>query len=143
MDTFKIRVIALCGLLLAALAGAQPAEPDCLKEAKLRIPGHDEAVTLEEAEEIRKVVEEYLEEEKPALEPSVIRPGKAFVDCWGTIRLGAWILESGSSEKPELDLTFRVETNERFVVRQVVGLELVEGRWKVTGVGVQTAHLRY
>jgi len=147
----KISGIAFCGLFLAALSGAQEAaslddyEPGCLEETTIRLASREQVIDLHEAEQIRLAVETYLEEEKPVLEPGVFGPSKAFIDCQGTVRLGAWILESGSAyaEKPELSLSFRVFTNEHFLVRQVVGLVLEEGQWKVTGVGRSTAHRRY
>lgn len=162
MSTFKraeICGIASCGLFVAALACAQPVAPDSAtpspqaaageyehgrQETTIRIAGRDQVMTLEEAERIRLTVETYLAEEKPDLEPGVFGPGEAFVDGQGNIRLGAWILESAyGTEKPELNLTFRVLTNEHFIVRQIIYLALEDGQWKVTGEDRQTAHLRY
>jgi len=153
--------IAFRGLFVAALACAQAAAPasawlssqasigdyklGCLEETTLRFAGRDQVITLQEAEEIKLVVEKYLAEEKPALEPSVIAPStEAFIDCQGTVRMGAWILEQAfSSEKPELRLSYRVLTSEHFVVRQMIFLALEDGQWKVTGEDRVTTHLRY
>lgn len=154
-----VRGIAFCGLFLAVSSCARPAgepqqavsdpaaveeyDPGCLEKTTLRIAGRGQVVTLAEAEQIRRTLETYLAEEKPDLEPSVQGPGKAFIDCQGTVRMGAWILEPAFSEKPELLLSYRVVTNDLILVRQLVDLALVEGRWKVTGVDVQTAHRSY
>jgi hypothetical protein len=163
MTTFKrqgeIVGIAFCGLFMATLACAQPAAPGsekssfqdlpddyelgCMEETTIQIAGRDEVITVHEAEKIRLIVVEYLEREKPAMEPSVFWPTEAFIDCWGTVRFGAWILGSGSSHKPELDLTFYIFSNEHFRVWQGIGLIREEGQWRVTGAGRSTAHLRY
>lgn len=167
MSAFKCRTeiagIALCGLFMATLACTQsaagmpePAAPDseeqllpddydpgCMEETTIRIAGRDEVITVHEAEEIRQIVLEYLEREKPVLEPSVYAPTKAFINCQGSVRMGAWMLWPGSSDKPELDLAFYVLANENFRVWQRIGLIREEGRWRVTGVGRKTAHLRY
>ena len=146
MNTFKrvaICGIAFYGLFMAALACAEPPLGNCMEEATLQIAGRDQVITLKEAERIRLTVEKYLEEEKPALEPSVFGPGEAFINCEGSVRMGAWILEPVSSEEPELRLTFRVLTSKNFLVRQVIGLALEGDEWAVTGVSRETAHLRY
>ena len=74
MDTFKrleIFGIAFYGLFMAGLACAESPLGNCMEETTLQIAGRDQVITLKEAERIRLTVEKYLEEEKPALEPSV------------------------------------------------------------------------
>ena len=146
MNTFKrveIFAVAFYSLFMAALASAETPLGNCMEEATLQIAGHDQVITLKEAERIRLTVVKYLEEEKPALEPSVLEPSEAFINCEGSVRMGAWILEPVSSEEPELRLTFRVLTSKNFLVRQVIALALEGDEWTVTGVGRETAHLRY
>lgn len=138
------RLVHLAVLFSAATLGAPclHAQAGCLKEATIQVARQDRVITLEEGERIRAVVVRYLDEEKPKLELNVFGPGEAFIDCHGTMRLGAWILESAFSDEPELNLSFRVLTNEHFLVRQVIGLKEEGGEWMVTGVGLVTAHLR-
>ena len=146
MNTFKraeICGVALFCLFLPALACAQAALGGCMEETTVRIAGRDQVMTLQEAERIRQTVVKYLEEEKPTLEPSVFGPSEAFINCEGSVRMGAWILEPVSTEAPHLLLTFRVLTNEHFIVRQAITLALEEDEWKVTGVDRITTHLRY
>jgi hypothetical protein len=164
MNTFprrtKISGIAFRGLFMAALACAlaapvsarfsPPASLDehklgCLEETTLRMAGRDQVITLQDAREIGLVVEKYLAEEKPVMESSVIAPStEAIIDCQGTVRLGAWILQQTfSSDKPELHLSYRVLTSEYFIVRQVISLALKDGQWKVAGMDRVMTRLRY
>lgn len=117
-------------------------DPGCMDSTTLRVAGRDQIFTVQDAERIQSTVATYLAEEKPVLEPSVLPPGPAFINCEGSVRLGAWILQPGSPEAPELQLTYRVFTNESFVVHQIISLKLEEGRWKVMGVGRTTGHVR-
>ena len=110
-------------------------DPGCMDSTTLRVAGRDQVFTVQDAERIKMTVDKYLAEEKPALEPSVLAPGLPFINCEGSVRLGAWILQPGGSEAPELLLTYRVLTNESFVVHQVISLKLEEGRWKVAARG--------
>lgn len=106
----------------------------------IRVANQDRVFSFDELKEIRREVVRYLAEEKPEMDPAVIPPGEAFIDCWGTARMGAWILESAYTAAPELRLTFRVHTGESLLVRQNIRLELVDGQWKATGAGLETAH---
>jgi hypothetical protein len=146
-------------LFMAALACAQaapvsarfspPDSPDehrrCLEETTIRMAGRDQVITLQDAREIGLVVEKYLAEEKPVMESSVIAPStEAIIDCQGTVRLGAWILQQAfSSDKPELHLSYRVLTSEYFIIRQVISLALKDGQWKVAGMDRVMTRLRY
>ena len=67
-------------------------------------------------------------------------PGEVFIDCQGTARMGAWILESAYAADPELRLTFRVHTGEGLIVRQIIRLQWVGGGWRATGTDIATAH---
>jgi hypothetical protein len=115
-------------------------ELNCRDRATLPVAGREEEFTRDDAEAIRREVARYLVEDKPPLEPGVFPPGEAFIDCRGTIRMGAWILESASSAEPELRLTLRVATTDYFIVRQIVALRRVEGRWRATGADRETWH---
>ncbi len=106
----------------------------------IRVANQDRVFSFDELREIRREVVRYLAEEKPEMDPSVILPGEVFIDCWGTARMGAWILESEYSSEPELQLAFRVHTGESLIVRQNIGLEEVGGRWQATGTGLEFAH---
>jgi hypothetical protein len=132
-------------LFLAAAPGAaDPGETidSCMKQTTLKMGKRDVVITLQEAEQIKLTVERYLAEEKPELEPSVFGPGPVFIDCQGTVRMGAWILESSGPTEPELELTFRVLRSELFMVRQEIELRRWRGRWKVTGIDRVTYHAR-
>jgi hypothetical protein len=138
---------------LAPLGAMEPPKPrvdpderglleSCYEEITIHVAGRERTITLEEAERIKLAVERYLDEEKPKLEPSVFGPGVVFIDCQGTLRMGGWILETAASSEPALSLAYRVFTNESFLVRQVIGLKLIDGEWEVAGVGRVTTHLR-
>jgi hypothetical protein len=115
----------------------------CFQETTIKVAGREQTVTLQDAERIKQTVERYLAEKKPKLEPNVFGPGEVFIDCEGVVRMGAWLLESSSLSGEGPSLSFRVLTNENFIVRQVIGLKLVEGQWEVTGVDRVTAHRSY
>lgn len=134
--------VFLLGHLWAFVPGCTAFPATCLKETTIKVAGRDMVFTLADAEKIKLIVDRYLAEERPKLEPSVFGPGDAFIDCRGTVRMGAWILESAYSDEPELGLAFRIFTSEHFIVRQVIGLRQENGEWKVAGVGRVTSHLR-
>ena len=67
-------------------------------------------------------------------------PTEAFIDCQGTVRLGAWILEPGSG--PELRLTYRIATTKLNIVRQELRLGRVGKGWQVLGNAEVIHHLR-
>ncbi len=117
-------------------------EGDCtgIGAVTIRVANRDREFRFEELRQIRREVERYLAAEDPELEPSVIPPDELFIDCQGTARMGAWILESTYTEDPELRLTFRVHTGEGLIVRQIIHLELVDGRWRATDTGLEKAH---
>ena len=92
-------------------AGAE----NCLKETTLKVANRDLIITLHDAERIKLTVEKYLAKARPKLEPSVPGPDEVFIDCRGTVRMGAWILESSSfSAEPELRLAVR--THNRSII---------------------------
>lgn len=135
----------LCGLCQQNEKGAPSAyqaEDSCLKETTIKVANREQIITLQDAEQIKLAVENYLAAEKPKLEPSVSGPGKVFIDCQGTVRMGEWILESSFSGRPELRLTFRILTSAHFIVRQEINLRQAEGQWKVLGSSCVTYHLR-
>jgi hypothetical protein len=117
-------------------------EAKCSRTATISVARTDRVITLEEGNQIKREVEKYFAEAKPTLEPGVPPPGEVYANCQGRMWLGGWLLESAFSDQPELNLSFRVLTNEHFIVRQVVLLREVEGRWQVVRVGRVTAHLR-
>jgi len=136
---------SVCIVVLAMLIGMTPAmaadyDPNCLEKTIIRVANRDLVITRKDAERIRLTVEKYLAEKKPKLELSVTGPGPAFIDCQGTVRMGAWILQSAHSEKPELKMIYRVHTNDLLLVQQVIELKQVAGRWTVTGIDVETWH---
>jgi hypothetical protein len=85
-------------------------------------------------------VEKYLAKAQPKLKPSVPRPGEVIIDCLGTVRMGAWILESSFSAEAELRLTFRTHNGQYLIVRREIRLRQSEGQWKVIGNGSVTYH---
>ena len=116
-------------------------EISCLKETTIKVANRDLIITLHDAERIKLTVEKYLAKTRPKLKPSVPGPGAVFIDCWGTVRMGAWILESSFfSAEPELRLTFRIHNSEYLIVRREIRVRQVEGQWKVVGDGSVTYH---
>ena len=112
----------------------------CLKETTLKVANRDLIITLHDAERIKLTVEKYLAKARPKLKPSAPGPGEVFIDCWGTVRMGEWILESSFSAEPELRLTFRIHNGEYLIVRREVRVRQAEGQWKVVGDGRVTYH---
>jgi hypothetical protein len=112
----------------------------CLKETSLRVANRDLVITLNDAEQIKLTVEKYLAKTKPKIKPTVLGPGEVFIDCQGTVRMGAWILESSFSAAPELRLTVRIHNSELVIVRREIRLQQAEGQWKVVGDGRTTYH---
>ena len=108
-------------------------EDSCLKETTLKVANRDLIITLSDAERIKLTVEKYLAKARPKLKPSVPGPGEVFIDCWGTVRMGEWILESSFSAEPELRLTFRIHNGEHLIVRREIRMQQAEGQWKVVG----------
>jgi hypothetical protein len=119
-----------------------PAEHSCLQQTTIKVANRDLVITLQDAERIKQTVEKYLAAEKPKLDSSVSGPGEVFIDCWGKVRMGAWLLESSWSDEPELSLTFRMPTGENIRVQQVIRLRQAEGQWKVADVGTRISHLK-
>jgi len=115
-------------------------EESCLKETTLKVANRDLIITLHDAERIKLTVEKYLAKAKPKLKPSVPGPGEVSIDCLGTVRMGAWILESSFSAEPELRLTVRIHNGEYLIVRREIRVQQAEGQWKVVGDGRVTYH---
>jgi hypothetical protein len=115
-------------------------EVSCLKETTIKVANRDLVITLNDAERIKLTVEKYLGKARPKLKPSEPGLGEVFIDCGGTVRMGAWILESAFSAAPELRLTFRVHNSEYLIVRREIRLQQAEGQWKVVGDGRATYH---
>lgn len=116
-------------------------EESCLKETTLKVANRDLIITLHDAERIKLTVEKYLAKARPKLKPSVPGPDEVFIDCWGTVRMGAWILESSLfSAEPELRLTVRIHNSEYLIVRREIRVQRAEGQWKVVGDGRVTYH---
>jgi hypothetical protein len=134
------RVSMAAILICMTPAVAVDYDPNCLEKTTIQVANRDLVITRQDAERIRLTVEKYLAEKKPKLEPSVTGPGPAFIDCEGTVRMGAWILQSAHSGKQELKMTYRVRTNDLLLVQQVIELKQVAGRWKVAGIDVETFH---
>ena len=119
---------------------ATAGENSCLKETTIRVANRELIITLRDAERIKLAVEKYLANAKPKLKPSQPGPGEVFIDCRGTVRMGAWILESSFSAKPELRVTFRIHNGEYLIVRREIRLQQADGQWKVVGDGSVTYH---
>ena len=115
-------------------------EYSCLKETTVKVANRDLIITLHDAEQIRLTVEKYLARARPKPKPSVPGPGEVFIDCLGTVRMGAWILESSFSAEPELRLTFRVHNGEYLIVRREIRMRQADGQWRVVGDGRVTYH---
>ena len=98
-------------------------------------------LSLDDARSIKTAVDEYLAAEKPQMDERILRPGEPFIDCHGTIRLGAWILNRSTSG-PDLSLAYLIEMNEIVRVQQEIRVERVAGRWKAVSNGQVIHHLR-
>ena len=112
----------------------------CLEETTVKVANRDLTITLRDAERIRLAVEKYLAKAGPKPKPSVIGPGEVFIDCQGTVRMGAWILEPSFSAEPELRLTFRLHNSEHLIVRREIRIRQAGGQWRVVGDGRATYH---
>ena len=116
-------------------------EHSCLKETTIKVANRDLIITLHDAERIKLTVEKYLARARPKPKPSALGPGEVFIDCLGTVRMGAWILEPSSfSAEPELLLTFRIHNGKYLIVRREIRVRQAEGQWKVVGDGRVTYH---
>lgn len=117
-------------------------EFSCLKETTLKVANRDLIITLHDADRLKLTVENYLAKTKPKLSRSVPGPGEVFIDCRGTVRMGAWILESSLfSARPELRLTFRIHNGKYLIVRREIRVQQAQGQWKVVGDEHATYHL--
>lgn len=113
----------------------------CLKETTLKVANRDLIITLKDAERIKLTLEKYLAKTRPKPKPVILRPDEVFIDCGGTVRMGAWILESSVfSSEPELRLTVRTHNSEYLIVRREIRVQQTEGQWKVVGDGQVTYH---
>ncbi len=113
----------------------------CLRQTTLKVAQRDFVVTLQDAERIKLTVKDYLTHLKPQQKPSVPEPGDVSIDCWGTVRMGEWILESSAfAREPELRLTIRIHNSEILIVRKELRLQHAEGQWKVVGEARVTYH---
>ena len=114
----------------------------CLNETTLKFANRDLIITLHNAERIKLSVEKYLAKTTPKPKPTVPGPDEVIIDCSGTVRMGAWILESSLfSAEPELRLTVRIHNSEYVIVRREIRVQQAEGQWKVVGDGHATYHL--
>ena len=151
----KHRIFALGGGVVALLACAssplqeqQPArEPTPNAQPCIEIQGvafhlaaHDLDLSCADLDHIRGEVERFLNTGPAGLEPDLPPPGSVFQDAMGTVRMGSWILEPGSSEDEPLWLTYRVHTSEALLIRQIIGLQHADGGWSATRATVQTVH---
>jgi hypothetical protein len=127
-------------MFAAVLLFAAAAQLNCREQATLPLGGATRVITLDDARRIKTVLETYLATAKPKLDPPVTPPGDAFIDCEGTVRLGAWILERSYSAPRELRLTYRAVTNDLFIVRQEARLVPVKNGWKIAGIHRVTYH---
>ena len=91
-------------------------------------------ITVDDARAIRTSVEELLR--TSGIPDPVPPPGEPFIDCEGTVRMSAWILEDGT---PDLRLAYVIADTELVRVRQHVRIAPVEGKWKA----VSTARVIY
>ena len=115
-------------------------EQNCLKETTFKVANRDLIITLNDAKRIKLTVEKYLAKARPKLKPSMPGPDEVFIDCPGTVRMGAWILEPTFSGEPELRLTVRIHNSEYLIVRREIRMQQTEGQWKVVGDGRATYH---
>ena len=141
-------LVSLAALLCMTAGGAicqqktSPVERSCLKQTTLKVANRDLIITLQDAERIKLALQDYLTKLKPKQKPSVPAPGEVSIDCWGTVRMGEWILESSVfSREPELRLTIRIHNGEYLMVRRELRLQQTDGRWRVVGDGRVTYHL--
>jgi len=114
----------------------------CLKQTTLKVANRDLIITLQDAERIKLAVQEYLTKLRPKQKASVPAPrDEVSIDCWGTVRMGEWILESSVfSREPELRLTIRIHNSEILIVRRELRLRETDGQWKIVGDGRVTYH---
>ena len=121
-------------LLLTVASSPPPSDPQvesCWETAIIRFGDKDIVLTLEDGKQIRAAALKFLETEDPPLEKEVLRPGEPFIDCEGTMRLMAWILEGDDdNDPPALRLTHRVVDNEHMIVREEIEIQRDGSEWK-------------
>ena len=133
----------VCMTAGSALCQQEPpsGEPSCLKQTTLKVANRDLIITLQDAERIKLVVQGYLTKLRPKQKPSVPAPDGVFIDCWGTVRMGEWLLESSAfSREPQLRLTIRLHNSEILIVRREIRVQQTAGEWKVVGDARVTYH---
>ena len=113
-----------------------------MQKTTITLPDGDVTITLEDAQRIKAAVEEYLAAERPPLDKSVTAPENASIDCEGTVRMGAWILQSSLSPS-ELDLTFPIMITESVRVYAAIRIKHVGTNWKALRTERITAHKQY
>jgi len=141
MNRKSLLPIALLSIASFACSTARSDIPEtCMHQTTLKLGDGDLVVTLPEAQRIRAAVQQFLIAEKPRMEESILWPGEPFIDCEGTVRMGAWILEpSGDSG---LRLTYRVATTHSNIVREEIQINHVGERWEAVSRGQVIHHLK-
>jgi hypothetical protein len=97
-------------------------------------------IALADAERIGVVAERYLAEESSST-ASLPPLTYVVIDCHGTVRLGAWILEATSTQS-EVRLSYRVETTAVSILREEMTIQRVGNDWKVLRMGRAIHHFR-
>lgn len=136
----RLSIIALvaCAACSPARTGRLMASEDltCMQQTTY---GGGLVITMEDARKIRAALDRYLPTVKKELQKEVVGPGDPFIDCWGTVRMGIWLLER-PSEGSELHAIFPVLHNDNLRIDQTVVLRRAGEGWEASGVGLRTAH---
>jgi hypothetical protein len=110
---------------------AQPEEPPDYNCAETTTVGKV-TVTLEDGRAIRDSVIRLLQTTK--LADPVPLPADPFIDCWGTMRMGPWVLEE--DDEPDLRLSYTIARSDYARNRQEIRITRVDGRWKAVNRGI-------
>jgi hypothetical protein len=103
-------------------------------KAIVQLDDREVTITLEEAQEIRRALKDYLDSTKEEFQPPLPKIiGEAWIDGEGYIRMGGWLLESGGDN---LVLTYRLPSQPiAFGYKYVATLEKDTGnKWKVRSI---------
>jgi hypothetical protein len=124
-----------------AMASGDEGNLNTREKTSVRLDGRDLVLTLHDAQEIRRALENYLSSSRQEIERTLPQNllealpkqvGDAWIDQAGSVRMAPWLLGvSGNT----LVLTHRpAPPTTRISYQYVAHLDHTEGRWKVTSI---------
>lgn len=127
--------MSLMVALLLTVASSAPQSDvqieSCMEPTVIQFGDRDIVLTLEDGKQILAATLKFLEEEDPPLDKEVLRPGEPFIDCEGTMRFMAWVLEgTDDNDPPALRLAYRTVDSEHMIVREEIEIQRDGNEWK-------------